>query len=80
MEENDTPQFILPASALLAAAKLDIEQEVLDSLNNALAPLACPDSHLYVPEPLRPRVLQWCHTNNFSCHPGITRRIHLCLS
>lgn len=70
VEEDETPQLILPASARLAA-RLDIE--FINSLENVPAPSACPDGRFYVPEPLRPKVLQWCHSNKLSCHPGIAR-------
>lgn len=72
-EEGEDLDFILPVSARLATALLDAEEEVINSLRNSPAPSACPDNKLYVPDALRPRILQWCHSSHFSCHPGITR-------
>lgn len=50
---------------------------MLDSLTHAPSPSSCPTNRLYVPEPLRPRVLDWCHSSQLACHPGIHRTLFL---
>lgn len=70
-ENSPEPDFILPAMARLATARLGIEQEVLDSLVDAPAPLTCLTGRLYVPENLRLKVLRWCHASIWS--PGVAR-------
>lgn len=57
-KEEEPPEFILPTSPRLALAQLDIKQEVMEAVKGTLAPSACPDGLLYMPENLRPKVLQ----------------------
>lgn len=37
---------------------------------NALAPSPCPTNRMYVPDQLRSKVLQFCHSCHLACHPG----------
>lgn len=68
-----TPEFILPTSARLAVTNTDLEEEVMAANHSSSPQSACPAECLYVPENLRPRVMQWFHTSRMYCHPGQKR-------
>ncbi len=38
-------------------------------------PVQCPAGRLFVPEALRPEVLQWGHESRVACHPGVRRSL-----
>jgi transposase InsO family protein len=51
--------------------------EIQQANSQVRPPSECPDNLLFVPEPLRPRLLDHVHSNPSSGHPGITATIHL---
>ncbi|KAK2898059.1 hypothetical protein Q8A73_014439 [Channa argus] len=71
--EGEESGFILPLATRLGAALLDIEKDVLDALEDQPVPLACPANKLYVPDSLRSKVIDWCHSSHLSFHPGFSR-------
>lgn len=48
-EEEESPNFILPPYAWLAAARLDIKRQVVTSLENGPVPFTCPNNRLFFP-------------------------------
>ncbi|XP_041810033.1 uncharacterized protein lrfn4b [Chelmon rostratus] len=72
-----SPSTILPAACVIGAVTWDIESEVRQALEGAKIPEGCPQNLLFVPIPLRPRVLQWAHASRLSCHPGVSRTVSL---
>uniref|UniRef100_A0A146SAR5 Gypsy retrotransposon integrase-like protein 1 n=1 Tax=Fundulus heteroclitus TaxID=8078 RepID=A0A146SAR5_FUNHE len=77
-ESNDqASEFILPDSVRCAVTRLDLEREVRDSLGNVHIPDACPRNRLFVPNSLRQRVLDFCHSSRLYGHPGITKTLRL---
>uniref|UniRef100_A0AAQ6IR55 Gypsy retrotransposon integrase-like protein 1 n=1 Tax=Anabas testudineus TaxID=64144 RepID=A0AAQ6IR55_ANATE len=73
MESPESPDFILPAATRLGVTHLDIENEVLNA--HTPSPSACPPNKLYVPDHLRSKVLDWCHSSRLTCHPGTARTL-----
>lgn len=67
-ESDENPKFIPPPSAYVVVTQLDIGDKVLNAY--APAPSAYSTNHLYVPDHLRSRVLQWCHSFLLTCLPG----------
>lgn len=72
-ETLQTPDYILPDSTRLAVCRTDLEQELEEELQNTPSPSACPSDKLFVPDHLRSRVLEWCHSSRLACHPGVRR-------
>ncbi|KAL0150433.1 hypothetical protein M9458_054260 [Cirrhinus mrigala] len=72
-----SPDPILPATLIVAPVQWDIITEVTESQATDPPPADCPPDKLYVPQPLRERVLQLIHNNPSSGHPGITATLQL---
>ncbi|KAL0183738.1 hypothetical protein M9458_019434, partial [Cirrhinus mrigala] len=72
-----SPDPILPATLIVAPVQWDIITEVTESQATDPPPADCPSDKLYVPQPLRERVLQLIHNNPSSGHPGITATLQL---
>ncbi|KAL1269106.1 hypothetical protein QQF64_031395 [Cirrhinus molitorella] len=70
-------ESILPSNLLLAPVLWDIITEISQFNHRNPPPTDCPPDSLYVPEPLRNRVLTQVHETPSSGHPGITATIHL---
>ncbi|XP_026164228.1 uncharacterized protein LOC113131342 [Mastacembelus armatus] len=71
------PEFILPASARLGAARLPLEQEVSQANAGNPSPARCPSHCLFVPPQLRSRVLEVCHASRLHVHPGVRRTLQV---
>lgn len=79
-ETNDfprAPSTILPAAPVIGAFTWDIVSEVRQALEGVQIPDGCPQNLLFIPIPLRPRVLQWGHASRVSCHPGVSQTVSL---
>ncbi|KAF7641169.1 hypothetical protein LDENG_00290730 [Lucifuga dentata] len=76
-EEESGPHLdaILPASCVFATVSWEIEEKIKSALEDQPGPSTCPPDWLFVPEPLRPEILQWAHASRLFCHPGIQRTI-----
>ena len=71
---HETLQFhILPSSRLVATLTWEIEERVRTAAQDQPGPSACPPNRLFVPPDLRSEVLQWAHSTQLTCHPGIHR-------
>lgn len=66
---------ILPASCVVGSMVLEVESAVLDAQQQDPGPDQCPPEKLFVPAPVRSKVLHWGHDSLFSCHPGIQRTL-----
>uniref|UniRef100_A0A8C1UTM1 Gypsy retrotransposon integrase-like protein 1 n=1 Tax=Cyprinus carpio TaxID=7962 RepID=A0A8C1UTM1_CYPCA len=75
--DNNTPEYILPPSVIIAPITWDIMEEIQREQIQDPAPTNCPPNLHYVPQGLRPRVIQWVHTSVSSGHPGLSRTLHL---
>lgn len=75
MPSSEAPSTILSPSCVIGAVTWDVESEVKGALEGVQSPEHCPNNRLFVPAPLRSRVLQWAHNSQFSCHPGVTRTV-----
>lgn len=62
---------------LVAPIQWDIITEIEQSNLQVTPPSECPANLLFVPEPLRPRLLDQVHSTSSSGHPGITATNHL---
>ena len=54
----------------------EVEAVVRDARVQHPDPGNGPPNRLYVPEPVRSRVLQWGHSSNLTCHPGMKRTLY----
>ncbi|KAL1274090.1 hypothetical protein QQF64_026904 [Cirrhinus molitorella] len=73
----EAQENILPNNLLLAPVLWDIITEITQFNQHNPPPADCPPDSLFVPEPLRNRVLSQVHQTPSSGHPGITATIHL---
>ena len=64
---------ILPPHCVLGAVQFEIESAVISAQSGEAGPSQCPSNRLYVPDSVRPQVLQWGHSSQLSCHPGSRR-------
>ena len=67
------PSTVLSPQCLIGAARWDIESMVRTALSGESGPSACPPNCLFVPQSVRPQVLQWGHSSKLACHPGVRR-------
>ncbi|KAL0177020.1 hypothetical protein M9458_025914, partial [Cirrhinus mrigala] len=70
-ERFSTPERIIPEGLVISALTWEVETKVRAALEGVTPPSGCPPSRLFVPENLRPDVIQWAHCSNVACHPGI---------
>ncbi|KAL0186709.1 hypothetical protein M9458_018379, partial [Cirrhinus mrigala] len=73
----DQTETIIPTSLLLAPVHWDIVTEIEHANQEHVPPTECPQGKLFVPEPLRNRLLTQVHETPSSGHPGIDATIHL---
>lgn len=75
--KNDTetkePEPILPTSCFVGTVIWDIEEKVKEAIQGLEGPSSCPLGLLWVPQHLQGEVIQWGHSSQLSCHPGIDR-------
>ncbi|KAI5085992.1 hypothetical protein C0J45_23069, partial [Silurus meridionalis] len=76
-EEEPCPETILAKSVSVHTLSLALEERVKNAQDRGPVPEGCPTGLLFVPEGLRPGVLQWCHNSLFFCHPGQPRTLSL---
>ncbi|KAK3535520.1 hypothetical protein QTP70_016934 [Hemibagrus guttatus] len=67
------PEFILPATALLAP----VLGEIRRTHSEEPPPADCPPRRLFVPLQFRPQVMRWVHKAPSSGHPGTRRSAQL---
>ncbi len=73
---EETPaDAILSEGVVVGALSWDIEQSVERAGRGVEVPVECPAGRLFVPEALRPEVLQWGHESRVTCHPGVRRSL-----
>ncbi|KAG1927325.1 retrotransposable element [Pimephales promelas] len=72
-ERPATPECILPETIFVSALTWEIEAKVKRALEGVTPPPGCPPNRLFVPEELRSDVIQWGHSSNIACHPGVNR-------
>lgn len=75
IDTEEQPVPILPPSCVVAATMTDLEAEVLRAKGGQPDPRPGTQRDLFVPEAVRPKVLEWAHTSRLTCHPGITRTL-----
>ena len=68
-----SPQAILPSTRVVGVVTWGLESAVRAAQRTHPIPAGGPRNRLFVPESVRSRVLQWGHSSQFSCHPGVTR-------
>ena len=71
--ESHDPEPILPPGFVVGVLSWEIEAEVRGALRSHPDPGNGPPNRLFVPAPVRSRVLQWGHASNLTCHPGMDR-------
>ena len=67
------PEPVLPPSRFLGGLVWEIEAEVSRALQSDPGPGGGPVNRLFVPLPLRSKVLSWGHTSKLAGHPGANR-------
>lgn len=76
-ETSNVPELILPPSILLALVVCNVDMEIAHKMHDQSAPRGCPLCRIYVPEPLRARVVEWVHTlpasTRYQPHPVIVK-------
>ncbi|KAG1956955.1 retrotransposable element [Pimephales promelas] len=72
-DRPSTPVCILPETIFVSTLTWEIEAKVKRALEGVTPPPGCPPNRLFVPEGLRSDVIQWGHSSNVACHPGVTR-------
>ncbi|KAG5830260.1 hypothetical protein ANANG_G00308310, partial [Anguilla anguilla] len=66
-------ETILPANCLVAAVGWEVESAVRRALQREPPPSNVPPNLLFVPKSVRSQVLQWGHSSQLTCHPGVRR-------
>ncbi|KAJ7998463.1 hypothetical protein DPEC_G00205200 [Dallia pectoralis] len=72
-ETRKTPETILPLRRVVGALQWGIEGKVRAALRGDPGPGNGPPGRLFVPEGMRPAVLEWGHSSKLTCHPGVAR-------
>ena len=73
-EEGDT---ILPSRTMIAAIRLEIVEKVEKALEGQVSPTNTPANRTFIPDQVRPAVLQWAHSSALAGHPGVRRTLAL---
>ena len=76
-EKDPDPGPIIPSALIIAPVTWEIESIVRQALQRDPDPGGGPPSCLFVPEAARSKVLQWSHSSNLACHPGVRRTMAL---
>uniref|UniRef100_A0A3Q3ALY7 Gypsy retrotransposon integrase-like protein 1 n=1 Tax=Kryptolebias marmoratus TaxID=37003 RepID=A0A3Q3ALY7_KRYMA len=74
-DATDVEEPIISPSLIIGALTWDIEREIQEAQQAEPDPGGGPPGKTFVPTTVRPRVLDWLHSQQFSCHPGINRMI-----
>ena len=69
--ETETPETILLLRTLVAATRLEIEDQVERSLGGEAIPVDTPTNRMYVLKGVRSEVLKWAHSSSLACHPRV---------
>lgn len=75
------PEDVVPTDTILSdgcvvgSVNWGIEESVKLTGSGTEAPRGCPVGKLFVPESIRPEVLEWCHSSRLVCHPGVRRML-----
>ncbi len=73
---EETPAYtMLSEGVVVGALSWDVERRVEEAERGVEVPVECPAGRLFVPEALRPEVLQWGHESRVACHPGVRRSL-----
>ncbi|XP_061833253.1 uncharacterized protein [Nerophis lumbriciformis] len=70
-----TAETILPPNRIFGMVTWEIEGLARTALWSDPGPGNGPPKRLFVPQPLRSKVLDWAHSSLFTCHPGIHRSL-----
>uniref|UniRef100_A0A3Q3FKI6 Gypsy retrotransposon integrase-like protein 1 n=1 Tax=Kryptolebias marmoratus TaxID=37003 RepID=A0A3Q3FKI6_KRYMA len=76
-DSSEEEEPIIPPSLIVGALTWDIEREIQEAQRGEPDPGGGPPGKTYVPTTVRPRVLEWLHSQQFTCHPGIHRMTQL---
>ena len=68
-----SPQVILPSTRVVGVVTWGLESAVRAVQRTHPIPAGGHRNRLFVPESVRSWVLQWGHSSQFACHPGVTR-------
>ncbi len=60
---------------VVGALPWDVKRRVEEARGGVEVPVECPAGRLFMPEALRPEVLQWGLESNVACHPGVRRSL-----
>uniref|UniRef100_A0A8C6PCB6 Gypsy retrotransposon integrase-like protein 1 n=1 Tax=Nothobranchius furzeri TaxID=105023 RepID=A0A8C6PCB6_NOTFU len=71
------PATVLPPNRIIGGVTWEIRDQVLEALKTDPGPNTGPPGRLYVPQPLRGKVIHWAHTGRVSLHPGVGRTVAL---
>lgn len=77
LEKEPCPESIVPASRVVAPIQWNLEISVKKAQRHHPDPGNGPPGCLFVPKPLRSKVLQWVHAPIPSGHPGTTKTYRL---
>ncbi|KAL0185639.1 hypothetical protein M9458_017309, partial [Cirrhinus mrigala] len=75
--DPNPPEFIIPSPLIVAPIRWDIMGEITEAQSTDPIPPECPRDRVYVPEPLRERLLHHIHDSLSAGHPGITATTEL---
>ena len=70
-KSSDVP--VLPAGVVCGGLEWEVVGEVRKALEGCSIPARVPSGRLFVPNPVRSRVLEWGHSSRLACHPGVAR-------
>ena len=76
-ERDPDPATIISSDLIIAPVIWGIETTVRQALQQDPDPGGGPPTCLFVPAAARSEVLQWSHSSNLACHPGIRRTLAL---
>lgn len=69
------PSF--PPLQVVAAISWGIDHLIQEALETEPGPGGGPPNHIFVPQAVRPKVLQCAHSSRWSGHPGVSRTLSL---
>uniref|UniRef100_A0A8C1UQM8 Gypsy retrotransposon integrase-like protein 1 n=1 Tax=Cyprinus carpio TaxID=7962 RepID=A0A8C1UQM8_CYPCA len=74
-EDATPPDTILSPGCVVGSVTWGIEERVRLAQSEAEVPEGGPVGRLFVPESVRPEVLEWGHASKLVCHPGVRRTL-----